>query len=314
MKKMKPREQALLRIIANRDKLDPIQRMGVLRALIESPMMQGTQAQRDWQLEAQQLALWAQTNLTPEQLHRANLLAEQSKHEWIEHARRERAANINQEEGQRVEQSVREMTHGMLGQPQGISRAQLGAIRDGKDIPREHMPRFSQAAMDAHWKKVTRRYDPAGRGWGEKEAVRRLDALVDAPPERFAAEARNFRGDIALLRKEAKNWDENRIGYGLIRRRVDRDIQLGRQRQDTHEPNDRDRRRAAVVDAYLKTTADAMDRDSSAGEQSETYREFAERVPDNLLNEEHDGKPTRRAQIARAMVEQEADGEADWGE
>jgi len=29
---------------------------------------------------------------------------------------------------------------------------------------------------------------------------------VDASPEKFAAEARNFRADISYLRKEAKNW------------------------------------------------------------------------------------------------------------
>ena len=96
---------------------------------------------------------------------------------------------------------------------------------------------------------------------------------------------------------------------------MDRDIQLGRQSRDTHESNDRDRRRAAIVDAYLKTTADSIERNAREGnETSETMNNFLEYVPDHLLNEEHDGKPTRRAQIARAMVEQEADGEADWGE
>jgi len=283
--------------------------------MIESAQQRGAQPDPAWVQEAQQLALWAQMNLNPAQLHRANLLAEQAKHEWINHVYTQQNTQLNEESAAKADRAVREMTHGMLGQPHGISRAQLSAIREGKDIPREHKPRFSQAAIDANWRKLTRHLDPKGKGWGEKEAVRRFDALVDAAPERFAAEARNFRGDIASLRKEAENWDRHRVGYGLIRRRMDRDIQLGRQSQDTHEPNDRDRRRAAIVDAYLKTTADSIERNALEGnEKSETMNEFLEYVPDHLLNEEHDGKPTRRAQIARAMVEQEADGEADWGE
>jgi len=294
---------------------NPVHRMGILRAMIESAQQGGRQPNPAWVQEAQQLALWAQMNMTQEQLHRANLLAEQAKHEWINHVYSERDAQLNEEAAGRAEKAVREMTHGMLGQPHGISRAQLFAIRDGKDIPREHKPRFSQAAIDANWKKVTKHLDPKGKGWGEKEEIRRFDALVEAPPERFAAEARNFRGDIATLRKEAKNWDEHRIGYGLIRKRMDRDIQLGRQSRDTHEPNDRDRRRAAVVDAYLSTTADSIERNAREGnETSETMNKFLEYVPDHLLNEEHDGKPTRRAQIARAMVEQDAYGDDQWVE
>jgi len=100
-----------------------------------------------------------------------------------------------------------------------------------------------------------------------------------------------------------------------MRKRIDRDVQLGRPRQDTHEPNARDRRRASIVDSYMNATADSIERNALEGnETSKTMNEFLEYVPDHLLNEEHDGKPTRRAQIARAMVEQEADGEDQWVE
>jgi hypothetical protein len=283
--------------------------MGLLRMIIDGGLFKGTPAHTDFQLEAQQLALWAQMNFTPEQLHRANLLADQSKLEWIEHARQEQMAYQDAEALAVTEKTTRAMTHGMLGQSHGISAAQLRAIRDGADIPREARPRFSQAAMDADWRRFTKHLDPRGKGWNEKEGIRRLDALVDAAPERFAHEARNFKGGEALLRKEAAQWDKDRIGYGLLRKRIDRDIQLGRRPPDTQEPSPRDRRRAAVVDAYFKTTADAIEKDSYAGKESEAYRDVTEQVPSHLLEEEHDGKPTRRAQIAQIVAQADADGE-----
>jgi hypothetical protein len=248
-------------------------------------------------------------NLTPEQLHVANLHVEQAKHAWNEQSVRGQHADFQLTIEQKIEGGVREMTHGMLGQPNGISRAQLSAIRSGAEIPREHRPRKSQAAIDAHWRQITRDLDPAGKGWSEQEAVRRLDALVDAAPDRFAEEAKKFRGDPARIRREANNWNEQRIGYGLLKRRMERDMKLGRERPDTQEPNDRDRRRAAVVDAYLTGTADTLEGDTRQGKVSPAFDEFTERVPEHLLNETHDGKPTRRAQLAQAMAEADGDDE-----
>jgi len=81
-------------------------------------------------------------------------------------------------------------------------------------------------------------------------------------------------------------------------------MQRGTRPPDTHEPNDRDRRRAAVVDAYLQTSADAIDDDTRRNsESSELLDQLYDRVPEHLLNEEHDGRPTRRAHIARALAE-----------
>jgi len=76
---------------------NPVHRMGILRAMIESAQQGGRQPNPAWVQEAQQLALWAQMNMTQEQLHRANLLAEQAKHEWITHVYSERDAQLNEE-------------------------------------------------------------------------------------------------------------------------------------------------------------------------------------------------------------------------
>jgi len=38
-------------------------------------------------------------------------------------------------------------------------------------------------------------------------------------------------------------------------------------------------------------------------ESSELLDQLYDRVPEHLLNEEHDGRPTRRAHIARALAE-----------
>jgi hypothetical protein len=308
MKKLSPRKSALLQAVLNRHQLPPVQRLGLLRAFIESPDLVGTPSHASYVEEAQRLELFARTRLTPEQLHVANLYAEQAKFAWKDRAAQDYRADLQEDSHRQVEDAVREMTHGMLGQTNGISRSQLTAIRNGGEIPREHQVRRSQAALDAEWRQMTRHLDPAGKGWGELEAVRRLDALVDAEPDSLATEAKKFRGSAASIRQEADKWNDQRIGYGLLKRRMDRDIQQGRARPDTHEPNDRDRRRAAVVDAYLKTTGDKVQSEMLQG-KSAAFDDFEEAVPSHLLNETHDGKPTRRAQLAQAMAESDGDDE-----
>src|SRR2546421_9886820 len=108
MKKMHPRQLALVRQMwATKN---PVQRMGILRSMIEAAQQRGAQPNPAWVQEAQQLALWAQMNLNPAQLHRANLLAEQAKHEWINHVYSQRDAQLNDELTAMTEKAVREMT------------------------------------------------------------------------------------------------------------------------------------------------------------------------------------------------------------
>lgn len=297
------RQRALLQRIPQ---LDPIRRLGAYRALIEEAQMRGLQPDREWVVRAQQLELFGQTHFTPQQLQRANFMAEDAKHEFRNEVTRQERAQQAEETNALVDRSVREMTHGMLGQPHGISPDQLRAIREGKDIPRADRPRRSQEALDTHWRNMTKRLDPKGKGWDEKEAVRRLDELVDAKPEQRARLAREFRSGVNLER-EATKWDEQRVAYGVMRKRAERDIHQGRRAPETAEPNSRDRRRAAIVDSYLKTTGDQIDQDSQRGLVSETANDFEE-VP-YQLHEEHDGKLTRRAQIAQALQDSEESGD-----
>ena len=126
--------------------------------------------------------------------------------------------------------------------------------------------------------------------------------MADAKPEQFAKLARAFRGDVNQLRREVDFWNEQRISYGLTRKRENSDLKLGRRAPETTEPTYRDRRRAAIADSYLQTTADQIERDSQEGRVSEA----AEEVP-YQLNEQRDGKLTRRAQIADALLQSEED-------
>lgn len=299
-----PRQRALLQKIVD-PKMSPIQKAGVLRALIEDAQFRGVPPNPEWVSRLQQLELWAQSRLTPQQLHRANLQAEQAKHEFRREVELASRAQQDDEARAQVDRSVREMTSGMLGHANGISLDQLRAIRGGKDVPRAEKARPSQEAIDAQWIKSTRHLDPKGKGWGEKEAIRRFDELADAKPEQFAKLARNFRGDVSSLRREVNFWSEQRIGYGVARKRFEQDIKRDRPVPErTTEPTARDSRRAAIVDAYMKTTGDQIERDSQRGHMSEAANDFNE-VP-YQLNEEHNGRPTRRAQIAEALLQSEA--------
>lgn len=296
---LNPRQRALILSIP---KMDAIRRAGAYRALIEEAQMRGLQPNPEWVVRHQRLVLWGQAHLSPQELHQANMMAEHAKHEFRNQVVAEERAQRDEENQAIIDKSVREMTHGMLGQPGGISQTQLQAIRGGKKIPKTDKPRPSQEALDAHWMKMTQRLDPKGKGWGEKEAIRRLDELADAKPEQRERLAREFRSGLNLQR-EAANWDEQRVEYGVKRKRVERDIQFGRRAPETTEPTARDNRRAHIVDAYLKTTSDQMIRDGKDGRIGQTYNDFEE-VP-YQLNEQHDGKLTRRAHIAQALVDSE---------
>jgi len=108
------------------------------------------------------LEVWARSRLTPQQLHQADLYADQMKISYLDVVRRNAEVTRNAEAERKVDEFVRETTHGILGQPQGITREQLYAIRNNDEIPRQHRPLRSQANLDDWWRHNTKRLDPPG--------------------------------------------------------------------------------------------------------------------------------------------------------
>ena len=146
---LNPRQRALLQKMSD-PKMPMIQRAGMYRALIEAAQQRGAQPNPAWVRGLQQLELRAQMTMTPAQLYHANLQAEQSKHEWHREAERVEQGQFVDSATEQADRTVREITHGMLGQPHGISRKQLTAVREGKAIPREgkQRPRGYRCSLD----------------------------------------------------------------------------------------------------------------------------------------------------------------------
>lgn len=256
--------------------------------------------------EMQQIYTTAEARLTPQQMQAALGHVAQAKMrvQAIEHEVNTRRLNENARVA--TERTVREMTHGMFGQPGGISQAQLFAYINGKPIPAEGRRRPTPQELEAAFRSATRANDPKGVGWGKKETERRLDELADASPEEFQAivQREGYRKDPRELQKAARQWAGERIEQGLLERRQERDRQRGLQAPKTREPNERDKRRATIVHNYLESTADELESASHEGRVSDESYELA----DKFTPKETEGTD-RRAALARAWNEQQSEDE-----
>lgn len=256
--------------------------------------------------EMQQIYTLAEARLTPQQLHaalghvaQAKLRVQATQHEVNTRRLHENARIV-------TERAVREMTHGMFGQPDGISKAQLDAYMNGQPLPAGRRRQPTAQELDAHFRSATRANDPRGIGWGKKETERRLDELADASPEEFRAivKREGYRKDPRELQKAARQWAGERIEQGLLERRQACDRQRGLEAPKTVEPNDRDKRRAAVVHSYLEATADELESATREGRVSDEHYE----IEDKFTPKETEGTD-RRAALARAWNEQQSQGE-----
>jgi hypothetical protein len=201
---------------------------------------------------------------------------------------------------------VRDLTLGIAGNQRGLTSDQVRAVARGEKLVRNKQ-KLSGAEKDAAMRDRTRWIDPRGHGWTVKEYEARMDALADATPREFSQLAKQYRADPAQLKRAASSWKDERIEYGLIQRRAERT--KTQELPEVREPNPDDRRRAAVVTAYLDQTADKMEVGARSGVWTDESREIDGGIHPALLNETHNGELTRRAQIARAFEETESGDE-----
>lgn len=276
-------------------------RLAVLKERIEA---KGQRPPSQLIVRMQQIETLARARLTPQQFQAAMTHVEHAKLNFSETLTAQEKAGEEARHKERADRITRELTAGLAGHGKGLSREQLRAVAEGK-APRAKM---TQAERDALFRERTRAMDPAGKGWSEDEYARRMDALADASPERFAALAKGYRADPDGLRRAAKNWQTERVEYGLQKRREASDKLLGLS-GEPRTPTEADRRRASLVDAYLHHSAEDIDRDTRRGRVSETLRELEGTSYQQMTQETNpEGRPTRRAHIAAAMAESESRG------
>jgi hypothetical protein len=253
----------------------------------------------------QRIEAFARANFTPLQLQNASRLVEAEKLRLMEGADAVSQERSTAAAHDSVSRMVRDMTPGMFGQPHATPE-QVRAAAQGKKVPRFERKQATQAERDAAFRQRTRQIDPQGRGWTEAEWEKRMDALADASPEQFGRLASGYRADAQQLQRTARKWKNERIEHGLQKRAQERDRLRGVDKSETHEPNDRDRRRAALVTAFMDHSADAIEHDAHQGRISETSRFINEDIHDDLLNEKDgEGHLTRRAHLARNWSEAE---------
>ncbi len=292
-----------------------IRRMGLLRAAVSTWQAHGARVNPAWISEMNQIETWARGSLTPQQLGFTGRMVDQFTSRFIGAAERliKSRAQANQTQWEnwaerKMEGRVRDMTRGMLGQVNGLTRDQLQLLAQGKPVPRNTKPRLSQAGRDAEWRAATKQYDPAGRGWSEAETAALLDKAADATPDQLAD--MNKRNGVGITRDGAEKWKRDRIGVELAARRRAADERRGlKSTQDVtaREPTSRERRRAMLTEGYLNLWGDQVEKDLKEGKDahhSDAWREAVDAAPAYMREEKDpDGRPTRRAHLAHAMDE-----------
>lgn len=255
----------------------------------------------------QHIETLARARLTPEQFNAALNHVEHAKL----HFRQELAAETQAGEAARMQarkdQITQQLSAGIAGHERGLTREQLQTIAKGK--PLDPPKRITQKERDAAFRERTKALDPSGKGWTEAEYERRMDALADADPKQFEAMAKGYRADAKGLRQAVTNWKAERIEYGLQKRRQASDEFHGLSGAP-REPNERDRRRAVLVDAFLDHSADAIEQDTLRGRRSPVLAELEDRKYERVIYETNaDGSRPRRSHIAEAMAEVEDRGD-----
>jgi hypothetical protein len=243
---------------------------------------------------------WARVNVHPAHLQAAI----QEKDHYVAHLKQEHikleTAHNNQLKQATLEKAVGRVTQGMLGQDK-LTPQQLRAIVTKQPL-RARIPRqqqLTQAQRDEQTRNATKMYDPAGKGWTEKQFFKRMDDLADANEAEFAKLVRGYGVDPTHVRKFANDWKSQRVEFALKQRMADR------HGDDTPGPlldkvDDRDHRRAVLATAMLADAGEQAERGDSSNLDG-----FIEETPTPLLEESG-----RRGDVARAFEQLEFRGES----
>lgn len=246
--------------------------------------------------EMQRIETAAKARLSPAQLHDAMLHKEHAKLRIQQDHAARNAEHVTRLATQRADQAARQLTGGVMGRLNGLTRAEVAAAAAGK-TPKSDRPRtLTQSERDAAFRDRTRALDPTGKGWTEREWERRMDSLADADPAAFARLSKSYRADAGQLAAAASKWKNERIEYGLQRRRSERTEST----PDDSTPRaltDADRRRAVIVDSYLDSAGAEAEEELRTKGTSTKLDDVRGAIPESQLAESG-----RRGDVARAFV------------
>ena len=287
---------------------DVVQRYALLQCAVENAHAHGRRADPAFYREIQRIETMARVHFTPQQLQDVMHHVEVAKMHLKQREIDSRDAAFTAYTARQIDRTARDLTRNTFG-GDGLSRRQLGeAARSGKRPATPRNDRLTQAERDQISREQSKRFDPAGRGWSEKEWVRRLDALVDAKPNQRAALTRQYR-DQANLQQLTNKWSNDRWEHGLAKRQAARDAEREKSRPREEAPkelNYQQRRRAVLAEAMMMQGADEMEEAGRRGERADPLELDGPSISASYLTEtQPNGRPTRRAVLANAMWEQD---------
>jgi hypothetical protein len=278
---------------------DVVRRYAQLQVLAENCRAYGRAVPAAVVQELHQLDAMARARLTPAQLQAAVHHVDVAKMQIRQEQGEARLRHSEQQAQQRIASALRGLTPGMAGRDRGLTLAELRDVAAGKQLPAAK--RVTQEERDARIRDQTRKYDPAGQGWAEAEWARRLDELAEADPDRYQELAKGYSAPPEALRAAVGRWRNDRYEYSLARKREAADRERGHEGRPERAPNNDERRRAAVISAYMEHTA----KDIEAGD-TDAIDDFDGRICDAYRDEKApDGSLTRRAIISRAFEHHE---------
>lgn len=215
----------------------------------------------------------ARTRLTPAQLNEALHHVEVAKMRMLTEQQTQQREASQRDMQQRMDRTTREMTRGWLGARDGLTPEQYGAVLDGKPLvfPRA---RGTQAEVDARFRAQT--------GMTEDEYVRVFDELASADDKTLTRRAQELRTTPEHLRAAVDRWKNGEgVAHGLMKRRFERQAP---ERPIT--PDADTRRRAHVVDAFLKHSVEERNPDL---------------IPTDRVRSDSLADDSSRGHVARAM-------------
>lgn len=223
----------------------------------------------------------ASQTMSPQQIQSALEHAEAAKTRILN----EETSNRHEANEQAADKLMRDMTKGMLGQKDGLTRKELYALR-GKTQAKFSRPGevFNPKKADAAIRKQT--------GLSLKKYEERMEEIANADSEKLQRLAKRFGSTEQELKSEQTRWRNNRYGYEM-RKRQATPFPL---KDEVVNVTDDDQRRVEVISAYANHIEP-----EEQGQMDELH---------NNIHEESLEDDGMRGDVARAFAESEESNHA----
>lgn len=284
---------------------DLIQRYAELEASQVIAQRTGMKFPLEMAQEMGRIEALAKSRFTPDQLAQAMQHVEHAKTEAFARygaiAKSQREAEFKKG----MDKLARSLTKGVVGQTNGLSADQFKELRDEGRVTLPSK-RIGKHDADTIIRVHTARFDKSGEGYTKAEWTKRLDAMTDAlvvkgNEEAFQELASQYNAEPDVLRKAAKDWAHGRIAVGMDERR---NAKVSTE-PEVLEPNDHERRRTQIADAWLTSLPEDV---KTPREAKQVESEFASMRGD--LSKEYTEDKGLRGDVARAFERAEREEDA----